>query len=67
MNIMDKQKVRSLAIELLDNENGINEAAYDILRDMLVETENEDVVNAVEATDGAFYIYEEDAEDLRKV
>jgi len=64
---MDKQKVRGLAIELLDNENGINEAAYNILRDMLIETGNEDVANAVEATDGAFYIYEEDAADLRGV
>ena len=64
---MDAKGIRTLAIEVLDSENGITEDAYDVLRDLLLETGNADVAEKVDATDGMFYLGEDDAEDLRKV
>ena len=61
---MDK-KIRELAIELLDNENGMSLPAYKILSDLLKETGSEDIIKAVNNADDAPYLGEDDAEDFR--
>ncbi len=56
---MDKNKqLRALAIALLDDENGINTKAYDLLQDALGEN-NEDIFNAVTACEGRFFLPED--------
>jgi hypothetical protein len=47
-------KIRQLAIELLTQDDGISEAAYELLVDFL----DSDMRRQVEATDGRFYLPE---------
>lgn len=60
-----KQKIRNLAISLLDDENGINAEAYEQLQELLIETGNDDICNATNASDNRVFIGENDAEVLR--
>jgi len=54
---MDNQKIRKLAIALLDDNEGINERAWNILQELLEESnQNQDLIGAVKSTDGRFYI-----------
>ena len=53
---------RPVAIALLDDEEGICQAGYDEMYDLL----DDDVKQCVDATDGRFYLKEESAEWLRK-
>lgn len=62
---MTTKQIRTLAIELLDDENGINAKGYDLLEDLLNETGNSDIVNAVDAQNGRFFLGEEVAEQFR--
>jgi len=58
------KNLRKLAILLLDDENGINEAAYNELATQLAEAGHTDILNAVTAQDGRYYLGEDDAQDL---
>ncbi len=58
------KNLRLLAILLLDDKNGINEAAYNELHTELVLAGYTDITSAVQAQDGRFYIGEDDAQDL---
>ncbi len=59
------KNLRTLAILLLDDANGINEAAFGELSKSLVEAGgNDDILSAVIAQDGRFYLGEDDAQDL---
>lgn len=49
-------KIRDLAIELLTQDGGISEEAYEILHEML--DGDLDITGHVEATDGCFYLPE---------
>jgi len=55
--------VRKMALLLLDNDNGISKDAYGYLSAMLIETGNEDILDAVDITEGAVYIGEDYAEE----
>jgi hypothetical protein len=59
------KNIRQLAILLLDDENGINEAAFNELAPALVESGNQDVLDAVNAQDGRYFIGESDADALK--
>lgn len=59
--------LRNFALALLDDEHGINKEAFDCLSDMLYDDEQEDVIDAVDATEGRFYLTEENANMLRQV
>lgn len=52
-----KQAIRQLAIALLTSEQGINEASYNLLYDLL-SVGDDDITHHVEATDGGFYLPE---------
>lgn len=56
----NKTTVRETAIALLDDEHGICESGYDCLVILLMDEDenNQDILDAVEATDGRFYISE---------
>lgn len=56
---MNNTQLRKFAIRLLDDENGINEAAWIDLRDRLIERSFEDITNAVEAADGRYFLPED--------
>jgi len=58
-----KNAVRKMALLLLDDENGINLEAYEFLSGLLVETENEDIFDAVDVTNNRAYIGETFAEE----
>ncbi len=60
------KNIRLLAILLLDDENGINGLAYNALAQALTESGNEDVLLAVRAQDGRYFIGEQDAAELLK-
>ena len=53
---------RPVAIALLDDEEGICQAGYDEMYDLL----DDDIKQCVDATDGRFYLKEEDVIWLRK-
>jgi len=55
--------VRKMALLLLDEENGISKKAFELLSGMLVETENEDILDAVDMTEDRVYIGEDFAEE----
>ena len=61
------QSFRNFAVDLLDDPHGINEKAWNSLSDMLHDNGHRDIVQATKATDGRFYLYEDDAEDLRQI
>jgi hypothetical protein len=64
---MNKNQIRNLAISLLDDEHGISENGYNKLREVLVETENLDIVRATDAANGRYFISEDSAEYLKTV
>lgn len=56
--------MRELAITLLNDDHGINVNAWHILRDLLIEEGHEDIVDAVKATEGRFYLTETAVEKI---
>ena len=58
--------VRKLAIELLDDGNGINEDSFLELHKLLKATENEDIIPAIKVVEGRFYLEEDVAMEFRK-
>lgn len=50
------QALRNFAIALLDDEHGINSEAWDSLRDMLDDNEDNDILDAVKCTEGRYYL-----------
>ena len=58
-----KNAVRKMALLLLDDENGINLEAYSYLSAMLVETGNDDILDAVDVTENRAYVGEDYAEE----
>jgi hypothetical protein len=80
---MNNNKIRQLIINLLDDEHGINGAAYTDLYDLAIATGNRDILPfvenqdidagngdilpLVENQDNRWYLGEDDAADLRKV
>jgi len=57
---------RNLAIALLDDDKGISEEAYEQLCAKLAGTPNIDILMYVDATDGRFYLKENDAKFLQE-
>ncbi len=64
---MNKTELRLTVIDLLDDENGVNEAGYRGLEKLCIENGFTDILDAVEAQDGRFYLGEDDAAELRVV
>jgi len=60
---MTNKDIRELGLLLLDDENGINEKAYDKLAGMLADAGCQDILSQVDAIDGCFYIGEDFAEE----
>lgn len=56
--------IRDLALELLDDDQGISAEAWKILQVMLEESGNGDIIEAVETADGRFFIDEDDRDVL---
>jgi len=67
---IDNKKLRKFALMVLDDEHGIRKDAFDALSEVLWETGNGDIINAVDVTDNRAYIGEDVAEaalaDLEK-
>lgn len=53
-----------MAILVLDDEHGISEPAYNQLVDMLAINECQDILDAVDGSDGRYYIGEDVAEHM---
>lgn len=58
-----KKAVRKMALLLLDDDNGINLEAYGLLSAMLVESGNDDILDAVDVTESRAYVGEDFAEE----
>lgn len=56
---MNRKELRALAIALLDDGDGINERAYDLLRASLLDNQSRDIVTLVESGMGRYYLPEE--------
>lgn len=54
-----KSLIRSLALSLMTKDNDISEESYGILRELLIQEGHRDIINAVDATDGRFYLPED--------
>ncbi len=61
-----KDMIRALAIELLDDEHGIKESAMELLGTLLKENGEVDILDAVKATEGRFYLMAETADLFRQ-
>lgn len=66
MNLPEKRAIRQLAIELLDDENGMPVNAFNLLAELLRLTGSEDILKAVNDAENNPYIGEDDAEDFRR-
>jgi hypothetical protein len=55
MNDIEIEKVREAAIAALDNDNGIDLATYNAIRD-LMGSHGDDINRRVDAADGIFYL-----------
>ena len=62
-----KTPFRTLALALLHDEEGISEAGYDAMCDLLEETGNRDIKKYVDACNGRFFIDDEAAKTLRNI
>jgi hypothetical protein len=56
--------IRDLALALLDDDNGISEEAWAILQEMLEESGNGDIMDAIDSAEGRFFISEDDRDIL---
>lgn len=63
---MSGKALRLFALLLLDDEHGINGESWDILRDFLYDDDQNDILDAVKAQDGRFYLPDEAMPALRK-
>ena len=54
--MLSGQALRNFALALLDDEHGINKEAFDSLSDMLSDDDQDDIVDAVKASEGRFYL-----------
>ena len=61
-----QKAVRKMALLLLDDDNGIALNAYEFLSIMLVESGNEDIMEAVDVTENRAYVGEDYAEEELK-
>ena len=61
---IERNKIRKFAVLALDDEMGIKKEAYDVLAEILFQTNNGDIINAVDVTDERAYIGEDVAEVL---
>lgn len=59
--------VRNLALDLLDDEYGVNSRAWDSMIDWLDDEGCDDIIDVVDACEGRFYLTEENATMLREV
>jgi len=64
---MTGKGLRSFAIDLLDDEYGINRTSYKVLSDMLYDDDQQDIVDAVKESDSRFYLTRDAADILRQV
>lgn len=54
--------IRKLALALLCSEQGIDQTSYRLLRELLSKSENADIIDAVYAVNGGFYIVNRNGE-----
>ena len=52
-------KLRELALELLDDEHGISTDAWAVLQPMLVENGDQDILDAIDGCEGRVYLSED--------
>jgi hypothetical protein len=64
MNIPN-QTIRELAIALLDDEDGINDAANQKLTSILADSGNMDILKTVSTANARWFLNEDDADILR--
>jgi len=64
---MTKQSLRKFIINLLDDEDGINSVSHDSVIEICAENGWNDITQATEFEEGRAFLWEADAEDLRKV
>ncbi len=64
MNIPN-QTIRELAIALLDDEDGINDAANQKLTSILADSGNMDILKIVSTANARWFLNEDDAERLK--
>jgi len=57
--------LRQLAIELLDDDDGVNSDGFDALVMLLQDNKCQDILDAVEASEDRFFLNEDDAHELR--
>lgn len=56
---MSNKHLRELAIALLDDPDGINEKAHNLLADLLVESNNSDVLEKIHSAKGRYFLHED--------
>ena len=64
---MNKTQLRKFAIDLLDDEHGINEAAWVQLYDALHAHDCADIIAAVDSQDNRWFLGETAAAELRAI
>lgn len=60
---MGNKTLRKMSLLLLDDDNGINLEAYGFLSAMLIETGNDDILEAVDVTSNRAFVGEDYAEE----
>lgn len=63
---MTNERIRTLIINLLDDEQGINDRGYTDLSTLAAETGNTDVIVLADCENNRWFLGEDDAEDLRE-
>ena len=61
------QAFRNLALDLLDDEDGVNQTAWNTLSDMLDDNGDNDITEAVRSVNGRYYLTTDAAALLRTV
>lgn len=64
---MNKQDIRNMVINLLNDEHGVNALGYNGLRDFCNDNGWQDIIVVVDAQDDRFFLHEDVAEILSQV
>lgn len=64
---MNLQTLRNLIINVLDNENGVNNTVVKDIEDLCESNGWDDILDKIEYEEEGAFLWETDAEELRKI
>ena len=62
---LDSKQFRQFIIQILDDDNGISEESYDMLKNILESTEHQEILNYIRSSDGRYFLMRDCVKELK--